>query len=75
MRLADVIRKHGLRVWKDIEVGSQRWITVIADAVIPATFGDLHRATDYTLVSLCEGHGCAVFYFQRNSKPAAKGGE
>lgn len=74
MRLADAIRKHGLRVWQDVEVGSQRWVTVIADSVVPATFGDLHRATDYTMVNLLERQDCAVFMFQRNGKPATRGG-
>jgi hypothetical protein len=76
MTLQDVIRKHDLRVWQDTEVvGSDRWITVVADQSTPQIFGDLHKATDYTMCNALPREHGMLFMFQRNAKPARQGGQ
>lgn len=71
MTLGQVIRRHGLRVWQDIEVvGSDRWITVVADPPTPELFGELHKVCDYTMCNALPSRQGTVFMFQRNAKPA-----
>jgi hypothetical protein len=65
MTLRDAVARHGLTTVDD----SGRWVTVSTDRATPQMFGDLHRATDYSLCgALPRAHGM-VFAFQRNAKP------
>lgn len=65
MTLDDVILRHGLAC----DGTGGRFVTVSTDAVTPAMFGDLHRATDYSMCSALPRARGMLFMFQRNSKP------
>ena len=71
MELRDAIRKHDLAI-VDGDPPTSRWV-IVSGGVEPAVFGDLHRATDYTMCSSLPRERGAVFMFQRNQKPKKEG--
>jgi hypothetical protein len=66
MTLREVVARHGLATVED----SGRWVMVSADVATPQMFGDLHRATDYSLCNALPRERGMAFMLQRNAKPA-----
>lgn len=71
MQLRDVIRKHDLPI-VDGDPPTSRFVIVTSGGE-PAVFGDLHRATDYTMCSSLPRERGMTFMFQRNAKPKKEG--